>query len=215
MKLPQDEPDDVEATPAPKPSRSKRPATRRVPNSKEEAGEGEPKPTKASGRPQKIARNQPIKGSENKINDANKQDRPPAPGSDSPPGDEESMTGISGNVREATPSDNPTGGKRKTNGYREGKPSGSDVMEETEQPAERSKKGRQEKQELIDEVNGVIGCTRIIICICNYISLASVFALFVFDDTIHSNFKFGLFSSLGRLYLSFSGSLPLVLELSH
>ncbi|CUA69684.1 hypothetical protein RSOLAG22IIIB_08606 [Rhizoctonia solani] len=142
MKLPQDEPDDVEATPAPKPSRSKRPAIRRVPNSEEEAGEGEPKPTKArlfniymtrfssqiaSDRPQKIARNQPIEGSENEINDANKQDRPPAPGSDSPPGDEESMTGISGNVREATPSDNPTRGKRKTNGYREGKRKGQAV----------------------------------------------------------------------------------------
>ncbi|CUA69299.1 hypothetical protein RSOLAG22IIIB_13988 [Rhizoctonia solani] len=165
MKLPQDEPDDVEAMPAPKPSRSKRPAIRRVPNSEEEA----------SDRPQKIVRDQPIEGSENKTNDANKQDRPPTPASDSPPGDEESTIGISGDMREATPSNNPTGGKRKTNAIGKGKgkdkpsplaersptpnpiASGLDVMEETEQPVKQNKRGRKAKQELIDEVDGVVG----------------------------------------------------------
>ncbi|CAE6450401.1 unnamed protein product [Rhizoctonia solani] len=219
--LPQDEPDEVEATPAPKSSRSKRPAIRRVQDSEEEAGEGEPKPEPtsqgvkvskpvpkairsatnideeaeptptsppisskrkaqedASDRPQKIVRNQPIEGSENEINDGNEQgpSRPPAPASDTPPGNEDSTTSVSGNVREVTPSV-PAGGKRKTNARGNGKgkgkdkplplaessptpnpmASGSDAVEETEQPAKQSKRGRQAKQELIDEVDGVVG----------------------------------------------------------
>ncbi|CUA77673.1 hypothetical protein RSOLAG22IIIB_12767 [Rhizoctonia solani] len=142
-------------------------------------GKGKPQPSNATDQAEgsSEASNNPIEGSENETNDANKQDRQPAPGSDSPPGDEESTTGISGNMREATPSNNPTGGKRKTNATGKGKgkdkplplaersptpnpiASGSDIMEETEQPAKWSKKGRQAKQDLIDEVDGVVSPT--------------------------------------------------------
>ncbi|CUA77951.1 hypothetical protein RSOLAG22IIIB_06890 [Rhizoctonia solani] len=189
--LPHDEPNDVEATPAPKPSRFKRPAIRHVQGSEEVAGKGEPEPTKVSKPVPKTTNfdeeaeptstSPPVSSKRKAQEDASdrprKIDRPPAPGSDSPPGDEESTTGISGNVCEATPSNNSTGGKRKTNATGKGKgkdkplpvaemlpttnpiASGSGAMEETEQPAKRSKKGRQAKKELIDEVDGVVGPT--------------------------------------------------------
>ncbi|KDN43376.1 hypothetical protein RSAG8_06160, partial [Rhizoctonia solani AG-8 WAC10335] len=175
--------EEAERTPTPPPIASKRKAQE-----------------EASDRPQKAARTQPIEGSEDEVDDGDKQARLASPPADTPPSDDTSTIGTRGNLRKAAPGDSPIAGKRKSNdksngngngngksngngnGNGNGKDSGkakrtpakklglglqsptpdaiasgSGTTQETQPQVKNGRRGRQAKQELIDEADSVLG----------------------------------------------------------